>query len=446
MVVDMNGVESSVEDLHEPSKVAAARAMRGRLYVLASILVLMATFAVGVRGWTQFFLSPEEANGVPVRLFTHADYPGIAIGARIVASGRGGALYNLDVQRQEQDKLISEGYLYLPQGQPLKYPYPYAPFIAVLWSPLSGLSPLVGVALWNLVNIAALVGGLWYLLVSLPLPGSVRVLLLLSAITSFPFIVNLEQGQSSGIVLGVLAGGIRLLRNSKDLPGGLVLGLLVLKTQWLPILLLMLIWKLRWRALLGVALVSFALTSLAFLVMGIEWIPDFLRVVEGAQRWDRRLALDPWFSHSLSGGLTALLGRGTDEVVRTLTLFATLLLGIGLAYLWRGPWRPGSPRWDGLMALTLLVVIFTNLQVNTHDLVLLVLPGALGLSAIYGLKQRTNLGATWYALLWASYLVPAYFLGVAFSWPVRLTTLLIAALLGLSTMIAASVMKDEPIR
>jgi hypothetical protein len=272
------------------------------------------------------------------------------------------------------------------------------------------------------------------------------VLLLLSAITSFPFIVNLEQGQSSGIVLGVLAGGIRLLRNSKDLPGGLVLGLLVLKTQWLPILLLMLIWKLRWRALLGVALVSFALTSLAFLVMGIEWIPDFLRVVEGAQRWDRRLALDPWFSHSLSGGLTALLGRGTDEVVRTLTLFATLLLGIGLAYLWRGPWRPGSPRWDGLMALTLLVVIFTNLQVNTHDLVLLVLPGALGLSAIYGLKQRTNLGATWYALLWASYLVPAYFLGVAFSWPVRLTTLLIAALLGLSTMIAASVMKDEPIR
>lgn len=429
MTANMNGVESSIPDIQAPSDVAVLQVRRGRLYVLASILVLMATFAVGARSWAQFFLAPNEGNGVPVRLFTQTDYPAIAIGSRLVASGRGGQLYDLEAQRREQDALVSEGYLDLARGSSLKYPYPYTPYIAVLWSPLAGLSPLLGMALWDLLNIAALVGGLWYLLTSLPLGRVTRALLMLAAITSFPWIVNLEQGQSSGVVILALGVGIGLLRKEKDLAGGLVLGLLALKSQWLLFIVFVLVWKLRWRALLGIAATIFALTSLTLLAMGTAWIPDFMRVVEMVQRWDRTLLLDPWFSHSLSGGLTALLGRGTDEVVRMLTLFATLFVGIGLALIWRGPWRPGSPRWDGAMALTLLAAIFTNLQVNTHDLVLLVLPGALGLSAMYRLQGGHNLRAVWYALLWASYLVPAYFLDVAFAWPIRLTTLLITAML-----------------
>lgn len=397
---------------------------------------MMATFAVGARSWAEFFLSHNEANGVPVRLFTQTDYPAIAIASRIVASGRGGQLYDLEEQRREQDVLASEDYLDLPQGSPLKYPYPYTPFIAVLWSPIAGMSPLLGMALWDLLNIAALVVGLWYLLAALPLSGVTRVLLLLAAVTSFPFIVNLEQGQSSGIVMGGLGVGIALLRKEKDLLAGLVLGFLLLKTQWLLFIVLVLVWKLRWRALLGIAITGVALTSLTLLVMGTDWIPDFQRVVGMVQNWDRALLLDPWFSHSLSGGLTALFGRGTDELVRTITLFATLMLALMLAYLWRGPWRPGSPRWDAMVALTLLATIFTNLQLNTHDLVLLVLPGALGLSALYGLGEGSTLKVWWYGLLWGSYLIPAFFLELALSptqaWVVRPTTLIIAALLGVS--------------
>jgi hypothetical protein len=401
---------------------------------------MMATFAVGAQSWAQFFLSPNEANGVPVRLFTQTDYPAIAIASRMVASGRGGRLYDLEAQRREQDELTSEGYLDLPQGTTLKYPYPYTPFIAVLWSPLAGLSPLVGMAIWDLLNIVALVGGLWYLLASLRLPGITRALVLLAAITSFPFIVNLEQGQGSGIVMGALGVGIALLRKEKDLLAGLTLGFLLLKTQWLLFIVLVLVWKLRGRALLGIGVTGAALTSLALLVMGTDWIPDFRRIVGMVQQWDRALLLDPWYSHSLSGGLTALLGRGTDEVVRTLMLFATLLMALALAYLWRGPWRPGSPSWDALVALTLLAAIFTNLQLNTHDMVLLALPGALGLSALYRVRDRENLRAWWYGLLWGSYLIPAFFLNLALSptqaWIVRPTTLLIAALLGISVAMA----------
>ena len=57
-----------------------------------------------------------------------------------------------------------------------------------------------------------------------------------------------------------------------------------------------------------------------------------------------------------------------------------LALGGFLLWVWRRPWRPDTGEWDGRMALTLLAAILTNLQLNTHDLALLVLPGALGLS------------------------------------------------------------------
>ena len=208
-----------------------------------------------------------------------------------------------------------------------------------------------------------------------------------------------------------------------------MLGLLALKTQWLLFIVLLLLWKLKWRALLGIAATILSLLLLAVASMGTWWIPDFAKIIDMVQRWDRALLLDPWFSHSLSGGLTALLGRGSDEVVRTLMLLATFLTVVALALLWRGRWLPGTPKWDGAIALTLLATIFTNLQLNTHDLVLLVVPGALGLSCLYRLNNGERLRVVWYALLWACYLVPAFFLDVTFEWSIRVIPLFLAAML-----------------
>ena len=54
-------------------------------------------------------------------------------------------------------------------------------------------------AVWDIANIIMLLAGLWVLLTALPLPRVLRLLLLLSTLTSLPWIVNLEQGQSSGL-------------------------------------------------------------------------------------------------------------------------------------------------------------------------------------------------------------------------------------------------------
>jgi hypothetical protein len=213
--------------------------------------IISITFVVGVRSWVGFFLSPDAGNGDPVGLFTHTDYPAINIASRIISTGRGAQLYDLETQRQEQARLADEGYIALPSDDDLRYPYPYTPYIALLMTPFVGLSPLTGMAIWDLLNLAAYAGGLWYLLASLRLGSVTRLLLLLGGLTSFPFIVNLEQGQSSGIVMLALGAGIGLLKKERDLPAGLALGLLVLKVQWLPWLALILAWKWRWQALLG---------------------------------------------------------------------------------------------------------------------------------------------------------------------------------------------------
>jgi hypothetical protein len=424
-------IENRTGRIKPTSGVAPAVARKANVRVLSMLAIFAAIFAIGATSWAGF----ANGLGVPIGLFTQTDYVAIAIGQRIVSSGQRSHLYDFNLQLQEQQRLRAEGYLSLsPQeDQTLKYPYPYAPFIAVLWSPLVGLSPLSGMALWDLLNLAAYVGGLVLLLYSLALSRIARLLLLLGAITCFPLIVNLEQGQSSGLIMFSLAAGVALLKRGRDLPAGLAFGLLFIKIQWLPIIAFVLLIKRRWWTLLGMSVTGAAMVGITVLTIGTAWIPDYLNVVQRAQLWARDLVLDPWYSHGLSGGLTALLGRGTDELVRDLNDLALVILAVLLVFIWQGAWKPATARWDGAMAATMMAAILTNPQLNTHDICLLALPAALGISYLQGQpsEQASRQKIIWYALTWTAYLAPALFLPQVYSLPVRVTTLVMLLMLGL---------------
>lgn len=361
-------------------------------------------------------------------LFTQTDFPAIVIAARLVASGRGHALYDLDAQLQEQHKLEAEGYLRLPPGWKLEYPYPYTPFIAVLWSPLVALSPLDQMALWDLLNLAAMVVGLWYLLTALPLPPFTRAALLLAALTCLPFIVNLQQGQTSGLTMLAFGMGIRLLREGRDLPAGLILGLLAFKVQWLPVLGLVLLWKQRWRVIAGMVSTGFGLLVVTALTMGVTWVPGYLQVLWRVPQGGAEFELDPWYGHGLSGGLAALLGLGSAPTVRLLSAVAALLIVAGLLYVWRGDpgWQIGTAQWDGRMALTMQAILFTNPQLNTHDLCLFALPAALGTAYLGRSNAADTYRPVWYGMLWSGYFISAFAL---YTGPVRLTSLVQGAVL-----------------
>jgi hypothetical protein len=291
-------------------------------------------------------------------------------------------------------------------------------------------------AIWDLVNLVGMALGLWVLVSSLPLEKLTRYLLLLGGLTCFPFIVNLEQGQSSGVIMLGMAAGITMLRRGDEVGAGAVLGLLLLKVQWLPCIVLVLVFKGRWRALLGMAVAGLALFLLTLLTMGTGWVPGFLDMLQRAQRFDVALALTPWASHSLTGQLAALffgsaanVNEAGNELIRNINLAATILAAGLVVMLWRGPWRPGSRDWDAAMSLTILASAFTNLQLNTHDLCLISVPAALGVAYFRASAGQGSLGRAWYGLVLALYLVTS--LGFTFlsATPLRLTPLLIGLMM-----------------
>jgi hypothetical protein len=424
-------IENPANKAEPASGAALAVTRKPNLPVLSMLAVFAVIFALGAVSWVDF----SHAEGGPIGLFTQTDYPAITIGSRTISSGEGSRLYDLGLQLREQQDLRAQGYLSLGPGeaQKLQYPYPYAPFIALLWSPLAGLSPLTGMALWDLLNLAAYVGGLLLLLSSLGISRIARLMLLLGAITCFPFIINLEQGQSSGLVMLSLAAGVALLKRGRDLPAGLAFGLLAIKIQWLPVIVLVLLFKRRWWVLLGMLAVGAAMLGITALIIGTAWIPDYLNVVARVQSWAPELRLDPAAGHGLSGGLAALLGSGANDLIRNLNTLALLLMLVLLAFIWRGPWRPDTARWDGAMAATMMAAILTNPQLNTHDLCLLALPAALGVSFLEGRPsgQMSRQKVAWYALIWTAYLAPALFLPQIFSLPVRVTTVVMLMMLAL---------------
>jgi hypothetical protein len=399
---------------------------RARLYRTLALVVIGALFAFGAWQWVQF----GRAEGIPRGLFTQTDFPAVTIASRLIAEGRTYELYSLDAQLEGQRRLVAEGELLLPDGLGLAYPYPYAPFVALAMAPLAD-APRAAMAVYDLLNIAGMAVGLWYLLWALPVPGAVRGALLAAGLGSFPFVVNLEQGQSSGLVALALGLGIGLLRRGPDLPGGLALGLLAIKVQWLPFVVLALLVTGRWRALGGMAATGAAMMLGAVAVMGFDWVPGYVDMAGRAGRLDRALLLDPAASHSFVGGVVALFGPGAEGAAVLANLALIAGLGVLMMYRWRREgWRPGTPRWDGIMGLTVAVALLTQVHLNTHDVSLMVVPGALGLACLYASPRSERARYVLYGVLWTVAVGTALFLPQVLGSPLRLTTLALVGLVG----------------
>jgi hypothetical protein len=244
--------------------------------------------------------------------------------------------------------------------------------------------------------------------------------------------VNLEQGQSSGLVALALGLGIGLLRKGKDLPSGLALGLLAVKVQWLPFVALALLAGTRWRALGGAAATGVALLAGAVAVMGFDWLPGYMGMLGRARDLDRALLLDPAASHSFVGGVVALFGPGAEGLAMSLNDLITGLLAVLLLFVLRAYAQSAGPRgWDGAMGLDIAVAMLTQVHLNTHDLSLMVIPGALGLASLYATPGSERARYALYGVLWAVAVGTALLLPQIFASPLRLTTLALAVMVGM---------------
>ena len=243
----------------------------------------------------------------------------------------------------------------LAQAQGVRHftsPYRYPPYTAALVRLLLPLGPGDSLLTWEIASVLAAVAGAW--IIGRALGGGWRIWVAAAAIVCFgPVYHTLLDGQVNAFVFLALAVAFWGLVNRRDVPLGLGIAVgAALKLTPLALLLL-LVWRRRWRAV-GIALGGLALLTVAVLpVSGTAVFRDYAANAV-ALTAPLRVVVSPQ-NQSFTGVLGRLLLDRTTSVqtpavrsTRTAALaFAAALAVASAVALWpvrRRRGRPGDGR------------------------------------------------------------------------------------------------------
>lgn len=286
------------------------------------------------------------------------DHSAFHTAAVLIAEGRGDALFDypeLPVFSARQEELVGKpGFL---------DPYRNPPFYALLYRPTARLNYLASYAVWGVLGIMILIGGLR--LVHGPAVGRP----LAWALTFYPTFAAVSFGQNTFLSFGVFAVVYWCVTNDRRFLAGLAAGLLLYKPQ---LLLGLGVWWLLdvrryWPALAGLIVTGLALAGLSWVVL-----PD-----ETAE-WVRRLrdiaAYDRFHFYNLHNprGFGHLL---TDS--RAVGQWVGLVgLALAVGWLWRFQRRHRSD--DRLVfAAAVFATLWGSPHTMTYEWALAVLPAVI---------------------------------------------------------------------
>jgi hypothetical protein len=245
---------------------------------------------------------------------------------------------------------------------------------AWLMSPLAGLSPPLAFALFTAGNVMAALVLAWRVASFLPRERGLLVAGLL--LISTPVALSIWFGQVQ--LLLAIAFGEAFIRFTRrhDLRAGLWLAVLVLKPQYLLLIVPILLWKERWRALAGFALGGAAILGVSIVVAGPQSIAAYIAsLVESGSASGGALlvAVAPEVMVNWRGMLLAV--PGLPDVARlaiTLALSALTVAAVVIAF--RGPWRPTGPRFAGQMTLLATGTVLAAYHSHVHGATLIAVP------------------------------------------------------------------------
>lgn len=317
------------------------------------------------------------------RHIASADFMNFMLGGKLVAGGQGaaGQLYEIAMQARMQQAMTAPYGLRFDAGL---LPFVSIPLVGLIAAPFAALPLVWGYALWNLLQLALFTLAMW-LLQPLVLPRYLG-LLWLGGWAYLPLYASFTLGQvSPTLLLGVvlLWRGLRA-GDWAEWWGGVGLGLLLLKPQLLPLFLLYLLYRRRWRAIGGFAAAAAVVYLLSALVSGWDWPAPYLAILQWAGSQRGNFGFYPQVMYNLRG----LLARFGLDYLPLLTIF-TFIVVATLVYAW---WSSDSVtedeqgrKLDLQMAATTLAAALTSLHLYVHDLSIIIFSGAvlLGWAARY---------------------------------------------------------------
>jgi len=319
-----------------------------------------------ISGWLFF---------IPVIMHGHNDFRQLYTGGYMLRLGYGRQLYDYDVQKSFEDKLVSPEQIALPIN--------HLAYEELLFVPLSLLNFRAAYLAFLGINIVLL--GISFRVLQPWMDNLAAVLKSLPVATFLVFIpvaVALMQGQDSVLLLALLAAAAVSLDRGKDLAAGIFVGLGVFKFQLvIPIALLFLVWR-RWRFSAGFAFSSIAAGSLSLWLVGFAQIQLYIRslhsmsIVLNSAVDQYKYAIVPSSMPNLRG---LIFGLGHNQLspswIQAITIASSVFVLLLVAML--APTR--RPTLDSLLiAVTTSTVVSYHLLI--HDLSILLLPLAVTLN------------------------------------------------------------------
>ncbi len=333
-----------------------------RHWPLAAVALLF-----GLYGWALVVATASGHDGVIGPRFNAlgADWLIFQAAARAFFTGELGHIYDQAWITQATNSQFADWL-----SQPLPFPlFPYPPVFLLLVLPFAKLPVALSLLLSQLAQFAALAVALRKFA-----PGKSYLFFLIGAFLAPAASNNVIAGSNAVLVTALILGGIALLKN-RPFAAGALLGLVIFKPQFFPLLPLALIAEKQVRALTGMA----ASIALLFLIsaalfgpgLWLDWIHVYLhpQQVAGVNATDWGHSWD----ESVSTCVT-LLGapRWLANVAQGLAVLAAM------AAVWRA-FRLGHP---ARLAVLFCATLLASPHVSNYDLLMLAVAGLIYLRSL----------------------------------------------------------------
>lgn len=307
------------------------------------------------------------------------DFLGYYSGGRLVLEGHGRALYDLRALQHLQQSIVYPSRMSDPVLPVLTPPY-----VAFLLIPFSILPYGAAYGVWMILNaVLLLFSTLALQRRAMAIPGRLR-LGWIAVLGFVPTLLALSQGQLSFLILALLVQCFLLFSDGREGRAGVFLALALIKPPYvLPFLLVILVQG-RWRALGGFGLMTLGLLLAPLAFLGASVYPSYWRLTQavsgmqghlGVVRYAGvRLAPSDYDPH-LNYSPLALVQLLSTPPLSTGLLLGVLLASAGAtAFVARRTSSMNVP-----FAVATLCALLISPHVLAHDLLLLLIPGAIAL-------------------------------------------------------------------
>jgi hypothetical protein len=305
---------------------------------------------------------------------------------QMAVEGDGSRIYDIGAQ-QEYDRRLGDK---IVPGKWIEFrPFPYPPFVLIIYGPLAYLPYHQAELTWFWLNVGLLLV-VPFALGDLLGQGKLLAAAIVATAVFLPIEFALIQGQNSIVPLFFMALAVAELRKGHDLQAGCFMAFAMWKPQLAIPMVLALFVAGNWKAVRGFLSASLALFGVSVAIVGWKTTIGFPRAVARFTQIPTGFGGDyaPYMAN-VRGMLYLLLHpRISDPHLQILVMAISSLLIVAAAVVFRSC---SDQPYELRCALLLAVTALTSHHYYLHDMSVLLLAFLLCLGYIHGRPLRWNL-------------------------------------------------------